>query len=132
MSFSEKNALNVNTDSEATLKALMRERIVIMDGAMGTMLQQEKLDEKDFAGEKRTDIRASIREKIANAKTNGIELKGNNELLSITQPEIIKSVHQKFLSVGADMSFISPHHMLRVFMVIIFAGILHKIIKQNL
>jgi len=36
------------------------------------------------------------------------------------------------LSVGADMSFISPHHMLRVFMVIIFAGILHKIIKKNL
>ena len=36
------------------------------------------------------------------------------------------------LSVGADMSFISPHHMLRVFMVIIFAGFLHKIIKQNL
>ena len=103
MSFNEKDAPNVNTDIEAALKSLIKERIVIMDGAMGTMLQQEKLDEKDFAGEKRTDIRASIREKIANAKTNGIELKGNNELLSITQPEIIKSVHQKFLSVGADI-----------------------------
>ena len=78
MSFSEKNALNVNTDSEATLKALMRERIVIMDGAMGTMLQQEKLDEKDFAGQKGTNVPASIREIIENAKASGIELKGNN------------------------------------------------------
>ena len=103
MSFNEKDAPNVNTDSEAALKSLIKERIVIMDGAMGTMLQQEKLDEKDFAGEKRTDIPASIREKIDNAKTSGIELKGNNELLSITQPDIIKSVHQKFLSVGADI-----------------------------
>ena len=103
MSFSEKNVPNVNTDSEAALKALMRGRIVIMDGAMGTMLQQEKLDEKDFAGQKRTNVPASIREIIENAKASGIELKGNNELLSITQPDIIKAVHQKFLSVGADI-----------------------------
>ena len=70
---------------------------------MGTMLQQEKLDEKDFAGQKGTDIPASIREIIENAKASGIELKGNNELLSITRPDIIKAVHQKFLSVGADI-----------------------------
>ena len=67
------------------------------------MLQQEKLDEKDFAGQKRTDIPASIQEIIENAKASGIELKGNNELLSITRPDIIKAVHQKFLSVGADI-----------------------------
>ena len=64
---------------------------------MGTMLQQEKLDEKDFAGQKGTNVPASIREIIENAKASGIELKGNNELLSITQPDIIKAVHQKFL-----------------------------------
>ena len=103
MSFSEKDAPNVNTDSKAALKSLMRERIVIMDGAMGTMLQQEKLDEKDFAGQKRTNVPASIRKIIENAKASGIDLKGNNELLSITQPDIIKAVHQKFLSVGADI-----------------------------
>ena len=42
-------------------------------------------------------------EKIENAKASGMELKGNNELLSITRPDIIKAVHQKFLSVGADI-----------------------------
>ena len=52
MSLNEKDSPNVNTDSEAALKSLIKERIVIMDGAMGTMLQQEKLDEKDFAGRK--------------------------------------------------------------------------------
>ena len=52
MSFNEKDTPNVNTDSEVALKSLIKERIVIMDGAMGTMLQQEKLDEKDFAGRK--------------------------------------------------------------------------------
>ena len=72
MSFNEKDIPNFNTDSEVALKSLIKERIVIMDGAMGTMLQQEKLDEKDFAGEKRSDIRDSIREKIANAKSSGI------------------------------------------------------------
>ena len=51
MSLNEKISTNVNTDSEAALKSLIKERIVIMDGAMGTMLQQEKLDEKDFAGQ---------------------------------------------------------------------------------
>ena len=86
----KKISSNVNTDSEGALKSLIKERIVIMDGAMGTMLQQEKLDEKDFAGQKRTDIPASIREIIENAKASGIELKGNNELLSITRPDIIK------------------------------------------
>ncbi|GIR48861.1 MAG: hypothetical protein CM15mP58_09580 [Burkholderiaceae bacterium] len=50
-----------------------------------------------------SNIPASIQEKIENAKANGIELKGNNELLSITRPDIIKSIHQKFLSVGADI-----------------------------
>ena len=103
MSLNEKDSSNVISDIEVALKSLIKERIVIMDGAMGTMLQQEKLDERDFSGEKRSDLGASIREKIDNAKASGVELKGNNELLSITQPEIIKSVHQKFLSVGADI-----------------------------
>ena len=103
MSFNEKDVLDVNTDSESALRSLIKERIVIMDGAMGTMLQQEKLDEKDFAGQQRSDIRASIQETIKHAKAGGIELKGNNELLSITRPDIIKAVHQKFLSAGADI-----------------------------
>ena len=64
MSFSERDFPNVNTDNEAALKSLMKERIVIMDGAMGTMLQQEKLDEKDFAGQKHTNVSAKIRKKI--------------------------------------------------------------------
>ena len=96
MSLNKENFLNA--DSEVALKSLIKKRIVIMDGAMGTMLQQEKLDEKDFAGEKRTDIRVDIRGKIEIAKASGIELKGNNELLSITQPDIIKSVHESSIS----------------------------------
>ena len=94
MSLNETDSSNVISDIEVALKSLIKERIVIMDGAMGTMLQQEKLDERDFSGEKRSDLGASIREKIDDAKASGVELKGNNELLSISQPEIIKSVHQ--------------------------------------
>ena len=103
MSLNEENPTNVNTHNEGALRSLIKDRIIIMDGAMGTMLQQEKLDEKDFAGTERVNIPASVREIIENTKASGIELKGNNELLSITQPDIIKSVHQKFLSVGADI-----------------------------
>ena len=76
MSFNEKDTPNFNTDSEVALKSLLKERIVIMDGAMGTMLQHEKLDEKDFDDEKRTDIEAGIREKLILQKLVVLSLKG--------------------------------------------------------
>ena len=67
----------------------LNERILILDGAMGTMLQKSHLTEDDYRGER--------------FKNHKSELKGNNELLSITQPEIIKDVHRAFLKAGADI-----------------------------
>ncbi|MEO6820500.1 MAG: homocysteine S-methyltransferase family protein [Ginsengibacter sp.] len=64
-------------------------RILIIDGAMGTMIQQYKLEEKDFRGEKFIDWHK--------------DLKGNNDLLSITQPAIIQAIHKEYLEAGADI-----------------------------
>jgi 5-methyltetrahydrofolate--homocysteine methyltransferase len=73
----------------STLKSLLNEHILILDGAMGTMIQKHKLTEKDFRGER-----------FANHKS---DLKGNNDLLSLTQPEIIKNIHKAYLEAGADI-----------------------------
>lgn len=67
----------------------LKDRILIIDGAMGTMIQQYKLKEEDYRGER-----------FKNWKT---ELKGNNDLLSITQPDIIKAIHLEYLKAGADI-----------------------------
>ena len=71
------------------LVELFRERIVFLDGAMGTMIQRHKLEEADFR----------------DASFDGVEkdLKGNNDLLSITRPEIIEEIHRAFLEAGADI-----------------------------
>src|SRR5579859_5941192 len=72
------------------LQRLLRERIVILDGAMGTMVQQRKLDEAAFRGARFADWR-------------GKELKGLNDLLNITQPQIIEDIHRQYLEAGADI-----------------------------
>jgi len=72
------------------LPELLSQRILILDGAMGTMIQQYKLQEDDFRGTHRFD-------------NHPIDLKGNNELLSITKPEVILEIHQKYLAAGADI-----------------------------
>jgi 5-methyltetrahydrofolate--homocysteine methyltransferase len=74
--------------SNALVEA-MRSRILIMDGAMGTMIQRYKLSEEQFRGER-----------LANHSS---DLRGNNELLSITQPEVILEIHQQYLAAGADI-----------------------------
>src|SRR5690554_7113450 len=83
----------------ARLGTLLRERIVILDGAMGTMIQQHRLDEAAFRGERFADWPS--------------DLKGNNDLLSITQPAIIEEIHRANLEAGADIietnSFNSTH-----------------------
>ncbi|WP_069130826.1 methionine synthase [Rhodohalobacter halophilus] len=71
------------------LFSILNKRILILDGAMGTMIQGYKLTEEDFRGEK--------------FKPAENELKGNNDLLSITQPDIIREIHSQFLNAGADM-----------------------------
>jgi len=72
------------------LQRLLRERIVILDGAMGTMIQQHKLDEAAFRGARFADWR-------------GKELKGLNDLLNLTQPQIIEDIHRQYLEAGADI-----------------------------
>lgn len=71
------------------LKDILRERILIIDGAMGTMIQPHKLSEADFRGEIFKDHKT--------------DLQGNNDLLSLTQPEIIKNIHREYLAAGADI-----------------------------
>jgi 5-methyltetrahydrofolate--homocysteine methyltransferase len=67
----------------------LNERILIIDGAMGTMIQRYKLEEKDFRSERFTDWHKDV--------------KGNNDLLSITQPSIIEAIHKEYLKAGADI-----------------------------
>ncbi len=71
------------------IKEEIKKRILVLDGAMGTMLQAYKFTEEDFRGDRFKDYPTP--------------LQGNNDLLSITQPEAIKEVHAKFLEVGADI-----------------------------
>src|SRR4030095_15388791 len=71
------------------IKKLLEERILIIDGAMGTMIQQYKLSEADYRGERFKDWSS--------------DLKGNNDLLCLTQPQIIKAIHKEYLEAGADI-----------------------------
>jgi len=81
--------VNTKSDRARELERLLRERIVILDGAMGTMIQTYKLDEADFRGERFKDWPQ--------------DLKGNNDLLSLTQPHIIQAIHRQYLEAGADI-----------------------------
>ena len=72
----------------------LQDRILVLDGAMGTMLQAYKFTEEDFRGERFKDYPTP--------------LQGNNDLLSITQPEAIKTIHRKYFEVGADICTIPP------------------------
>ena len=80
--------MNLNSRTTALLDAL-EERILILDGAMGTMIQSHKPDEKTYRGERFTDFNKP--------------LKGNNDLLSLTQPDMIQGIHRAYLEAGADI-----------------------------
>ncbi|MEP6809887.1 MAG: homocysteine S-methyltransferase family protein, partial [Chthoniobacterales bacterium] len=71
-------------------EALLRERIVLLDGAMGTMVQRLKLSEADFRGQR-----------FANWK--GKDLQGSNEVLLLTKPDVIEKIHEQYLEAGADL-----------------------------
>ena len=81
--------INPSNDSQLALSELLAKRIVILDGAMGTMIQQRTLEEADFRGERFADWER--------------DLKGHNDLLGITQPEVIGSIHRAYLEAGADI-----------------------------
>ena len=72
-----------------TIRDCLKERILIIDGAMGTMIQRYKLEEKDYRGKR--------------FKNWHKDVKGNNDLLSITQPQIIEEIHKQYLEAGADI-----------------------------
>ena len=71
------------------LPEILRQRIVILDGAMGTMIQQYKLTESDYRG--------------ARFAAHSTDVKGNNELLSLTRPDVISEIHEQYLAAGADI-----------------------------
>ncbi|MFC2109783.1 homocysteine S-methyltransferase family protein [Bacteroidota bacterium] len=73
----------------ANIREALKEKILVLDGAMGTMLQAYNFSEEDFRGEQFKDWKLSV--------------KGNNDMLSITQPEAIKAVHRKYFEAGADI-----------------------------
>ncbi len=78
-------------DSLTLVKQLLQEKILVLDGAMGTMIQGYSLGEKDFRGERFQSWEG--------------DLQGNNDLLSLTQPQIIEEIHRKYLAAGADVIF---------------------------
>ena len=75
---------------KADIKELIKKRILVLDGAMGTMIQRHKLTEEDFRNER--------------LKDHSLPLKGNNDLLSITRPDIIKNIHREYFRAGADIA----------------------------
>jgi 5-methyltetrahydrofolate--homocysteine methyltransferase len=79
----------VRPDVTEELAAALRERILVMDGAMGTMIQRHDLGEADYRGERFQDWAQ--------------DLKGNSDLLSLTRPEVIRSIHREYLDAGADI-----------------------------
>ena len=79
----------LNYTRAQALPAILEKRIAILDGAMGTMIQRFKLSEADYRGERFKDFPKDI--------------KGNNELLSLTRPDVIRDIHEGYLAAGADM-----------------------------
>ena len=71
------------------LEELLKEKILILDGAMGTNIQKYGLKEADYRGEL--------------FKNHPVDLKGNNDILALTRPDVIKDIHRKFLEAGADI-----------------------------
>ena len=79
----------IESKKPGRLEQALQERILIIDGAMGTMIQAEKLEEADYRGERFAD--------------HGSDVKGNNELLSLVRPDIIAKIHRAYLDAGADI-----------------------------
>jgi 5-methyltetrahydrofolate--homocysteine methyltransferase len=102
-----------------TLHNLLKDRILVLDGAMGSMIQTYNLQEADYRGERFKDFKPSLKSAAPPKEDDGHnhehkghahgggassgDLKGNNELLSITKPEVILDIHRRFLEAGADI-----------------------------
>jgi 5-methyltetrahydrofolate--homocysteine methyltransferase len=84
--------MTATNDKTALLTKLLRERILILDGAMGTMIQGRKLGEADYRGPAACGLHGHAN-----------DLKGDNDLLVLTQPDVIRAIHDEFLAAGADI-----------------------------
>ena len=82
----------MTSDKTALLTTLLEERILILDGAMGTMIQGRKLDETDYRGAPACGMHGHAQ-----------DLKGDNDLLALTRPDVIRDIHHAFLAAGADI-----------------------------
>lgn len=89
--------------TEQILRNLLEKRILILDGAMGTMIQQYKLTEADYRGTQDNGTPGRFTDFKAPAGERELFVKGNNELLTLTQPNIISEIHEKYLAAGADV-----------------------------
>ena len=104
--------------TEQQLRDLLAQRILFLDGAMGTMIQRYKLTEADYRGERFADFTGpegiefcpkgagcpcDLSHEPPAAPSRELFLKGNNELLTLTQPQIIQEIHEQYLAVGADI-----------------------------
>jgi len=83
------NKLKDKSGVAAKISQLAKQRILVLDGAMGTMIQEHKLEEEDYRGEQYANWHCDV--------------KGNNDLLAVTQPELIKNIHLAYLHAGADI-----------------------------
>ncbi len=77
------------TESKSIIEQILKERVLLLDGAMGTMIQRYQLEESDYRGER--------------FQSHPVDLKGNNDLLSLTKPEVIREIHEAYLEAGADI-----------------------------
>jgi 5-methyltetrahydrofolate--homocysteine methyltransferase len=89
MQLAVKGVCHVTNEGRPGIEEILRQRIMVLEGAMGTMIQAEKLTEEDYRGERFAG--------------HGCDVRGNNDLLNITQPEIIGKIHEAFLAVGSDI-----------------------------
>ncbi|GKU40100.1 5-methyltetrahydrofolate--homocysteine methyltransferase MetH, partial [Mycobacterium montefiorense] len=80
---------NIRPDCTDELTAALRERIMVIDGAMGTAIQRDRPDEAGYRGDRFTEWPTA--------------LQGNNDLLTLTQPQIIEGIHREYLEAGADI-----------------------------
>ena len=79
----------MTTDRSSVLHDLLARRILVLDGAMGTMIQRHKLTEQDFRGSR--------------FAAHGHDLKGDNDILALTRPDVIAGIHREYLDAGSDI-----------------------------
>ena len=77
------------TEANRNISQILKNQVLLLDGAMGTMIQRYRLEEADYRGER--------------FKTHAADLKGNNDLLSLTRPDVIREIHEAYLEAGSDI-----------------------------